>query len=317
MPLPDPFVFGPSKWVPPPAKAAVAVGNFDGVHLGHAAIVRQLVAEATDRSVPAVALTFDPHPASIVRPESAPVPLSTPARRAELLLSLGLDAVLVQPATPDLLALEATDFYREILRGRLGGVAFVEGQDFRFGANRAGDIDLLTRLATADGAVVVVVPAVTVDGEAVSSSRLRGLIAAGDVAEAAALATAPYRLTGEVVSGARRGAGLGFPTANLSGIATLLPATGVYAGRARPAGDATGRWYPAAINVGPAPTFDVKTSSVEVHLIGFAGDLYRRLLDIDFLRRLRETRGFASPEDLKIQLADDVAQAAAIASGFP
>jgi riboflavin kinase/FMN adenylyltransferase len=313
VPLPAPLVFGSPACTPPLAAAAVAVGNFDGVHLGHAAIARRLVAAARERAVPAVALTFDPHPATLVRPDAAPAPLSTPARRAELLLALGLDAVLVQPADAALVALPAEAFYREILRRRLGAVAIVEGADFRFGAGRRGDVELLRRLGAADEVAVEVVPPVTSDGGPVSSSRLRALVAAGDVAGAAKLATAPYRLTGEVGGGAGRGAGLGFPTANLARTQTLLPAAGVYAARAAVAG-AGQAWYPAAVNVGPAPTFDVETSGVEVHLIGFAGDLYGKALDVDFLARLRDTRRFASVEALKGRLATDVEQAAAIAA---
>lgn len=304
--------------MPPLAGSAVAVGNFDGVHLGHAAIVRRLVATAASHGVPAVALTFDPHPASLVRPGRAPAPLTTPGRRAELLLALGLDAVLVQPTDAAFVALSAEEFFARILRGQLGGVAFVEGQDFRFGAGRAGDVERLARLAAAEGATVEVVPAVSVGGETVSSSRLRSLLTSGDVAAAAALATAPYRLTGVVEPGARRGAGLGFPTANLGRIATLVPAAGVYAARARLADvGVADDWYPAAVNIGTSPTFETTTPTVEAHLVGYAGDCYGRALDVDFLARLRDTRRFASVEDLKTQLADDVSRAVAIASGQP
>lgn len=312
MPLPAPLVFGSPACTPPLAGAAVTVGNFDGVHLGHAAIVRRLVAVARERGVPAVALTFDPHPASIVRPGAAPPPLTTPARRAELLLALGLDGVLVQPADAALVALSAEAFYRGILRERLGTIAIVEGEDFRFGAGRRGDVRLLRELAAADAVAVDVVPPVIVGAGPVSSSRLRALVAAGDVAEAARLASSPYRLTGEVVTGAGRGAGIGFPTANLAGIETLLPASGVYAAVAAVAAGER-RWLPAAVNVGPAPTFGVEAATVEVHLIGFSGDLYGRTLDVDFLARLRDTRRFASVEELKAQLTADVARAAAIA----
>lgn len=315
VPIPLPLVFGSLSTAPPLGRSAVAVGNFDGVHLGHAAIARRLRRVADARGVPAVALTFDPHPASIVRPATAPVPLTTPDRRAELLLALGLDAVLVQPADPSLVALPAETFYREILRNRLGGVAFVEGQDFRFGAGRAGDVAMLTRLATEDGATVDVVPPVAVDGDLVSSSRLRSLIAAGDVATANRLATAPHRVSGTVVEGAKRGRTLGFPTANLGPVPVLLPAPGVYAARASIANDATpATWFPAAINIGPAPTFGVATSGVEVHLVGYAGECYGRVLDVDFLARLRDTRRFASADDLRASLANDVARAVEIAS---
>jgi len=287
------------------APCAVAVGNFDGVHVGHAAIVGRLREAAERHRVPAVVLTFDPHPASILRPEQAPLPLTTPARRAELLLALGVNAVCVQPADAVLMALEAEAFYEGVLRGRFAARAVVEGQDFRFGARRRGDVAMLAALCGRDGVDLDVVPPVVIDGEAVSSSRIRTLVAAGRVAEAHTLMTAPYRLTGAVVVGARRGGTIGFPTANLAGIATLLPALGVYAAVAHVDGVAV----PAAVHVGPNVTFGETSVSVEAHLIGFAGDLYGRPLDVDFLDRVRDTRRFASVEDLKAQLADDVAAA--------
>ena len=287
------------------APCAVAVGNFDGVHVGHAAIVGRLREAAERHRVPAVVLTFDPHPASILRPEQAPLPLTTPARRAELLLALGVNAVCVQPADAALMALEAEAFYEGVLRGRFAARAVVEGQDFRFGARRRGDVAMLAALCGRDGVDLDVVPPVVIDGEAVSSSRIRTLVAAGRVAEAHTLMTAPYRLTGAVVVGARRGGTIGFPTANLAGIATLLPALGVYAAVAHVDGVAV----PAAVHVGPNVTFGETSVSVEAHLIGFVGDLYGRPLDVDFLDRVRDTRLFSSVEDLKAQLADDVAAA--------
>lgn len=298
------------------APCAVAVGNFDGVHVGHAAIVGRLREAAERHRVPAVVLTFDPHPASILRPEQAPLPLTTPARRAELLLALGVNAVCVQPADAALMALEAEAFYAGVLRGRFAARAVVEGQDFRFGARRRGDVAMLAALCGRDGVDLDVVPPVVIDGEAVSSSRIRTLVATGRVAEAHTLMTAPYRLTGAVVVGARRGGTIGFPTANLAGIATLLPALGVYAAVAHVDGVAV----PAAVHVGPNVTFGETSVSVEAHLIGFAGDLYGRPLDVDFLDRVRDTRRFSSVEDLKAQLADDVAAArriVAAAASFP
>ncbi len=294
----------------PTAGCVVTVGNFDGVHLGHAAIVARLRAAADRHGVPAVALTFDPHPASVLRPETAPTPLTTPRRRAELLLALGLDAVHVQPADPILMAIEAEVFYETMLRGRLAARAIVEGNDFRFGARRAGDVRLLEALCGRDGVELDIVPPVIVDGAPASSSRLRSLIAAGDVSRANALATMPYRLSGTVTTGARRGATIGFPTANLTDIATLLPATGVYAGRAHVDGVA----YAAAVHVGPNVSFGETAISVEAHLIGFSGDLYGRTLDVDFLDRVRDTRRFTSIDDLTSQLSIDVAAAVRIAA---
>jgi riboflavin kinase/FMN adenylyltransferase len=296
----------------------VAVGNFDGVHAGHAAIVKALRATADRLDVPAVALTFDPHPARVLRPEAAPVPLTTPARRAELLAGLGIDAVLVQPADARLMSLPAESFYKDVLRDRLRAAAVVEGADFRFGAGRRGDVTLLRDWCAADGLAFEIVAPVLAGGEPVSSSRIRGLIAAGELEAANRLLTSPLRISGTVVQGKRRGAGLGFPTANLASIVTLVPAQGVYAARATVA-DADGDRMPhaAAVHIGPNVSFGETTVSVEVHLVGFGGDLYGRRLDVDFLGRLRDTRRFDSIDELKTQLAADVAAAVAIADHPP
>ncbi|MFM7205356.1 MAG: riboflavin biosynthesis protein RibF [Planctomycetaceae bacterium] len=302
-PIAEPIVFPPAA--DRRAPCAVAVGNFDGVHLGHAAIVSRLRSAAARHGVPAVAVTFDPHPARVLRPDAAPVPLTTPRRRAELLLGLGVDLVCVQPADAALMAVEAEDFFARVLRGRHAARAVVEGRDFRFGARRRGDVALLDGLCAAAGVDLEVVEPVVVGDAPVSSSRIRGLVAGGRMAEARSLLTAPYRLSGTVVVGARRGATIGFPTANLAGIATLLPALGVYAARAT----VDGVTHPAAVHVGPNATFGETAVSVEAHLVGFGGDLYGRMLDVDFLDHVRDTRRFASVEELKARLADDVATA--------
>ncbi len=304
----------PDRWAPGQGGCVVAVGNFDGVHRGHAAIAARLCALAGRLGVPAVAVTFDPHPAALVRPEAAPTPLTTPARRAELLLGLGVDAVLVQPATQELMRLPAEGFYTDILRDRLGIRGIVEGEDFRFGAGRAGDVAMLRELCERDGIAIETVPPVMAAGKPVSSSRLRGLISGGDVRAAVELLTAPYRLTGTVVEGARRGGPLGFPTANLADVTTLLPGAGVYAARAHTAGLGT---HPAAVHVGPNVTFGETRVSVEAHLIGFTGDLYGAPLDVDFLDRLRDTWRFDSVDALCRQLATDVARAREIVASTP
>jgi riboflavin kinase/FMN adenylyltransferase len=313
--IPPPLIAAASgRWTPESPACAVTVGNFDGVHLGHAAIVRQVCAAARRLDVPSVAFTFDPHPAALVRPGAAPAPLSTPARRAALLRSLGIDAVVVQPTDRALVSLPAEAFYADILRGRLHASAIVEGTDFHFGANRSGDIHLLETLCGRDGVTLETVPAVVADGLPVSSSRLRGLISTGAVREAALLLTSPYRLTGTVVQGARRGATIGFPTANLSDIATLLPAAGVYAARVTLPDGST---HPAAVHIGPNISFGETRISVEAHLIGFSGTLYGSTLDVDFLDRLRDTQKFDSIDALKAQLTADVARALEVVSSIP
>jgi riboflavin kinase/FMN adenylyltransferase len=307
--VPPPNVFFTTgRWTPDAPACAVAVGNVDGVHVGHVAIVERLRAAAGERGLPAVVFTFDPHPVSIVRPEAAPAPLTTPRRRADLLAALGVDAVLVQPTDRQLVALEAEDFYHDILRGRLRAAALVEGRDFHFGARRRGDVALLGRLCAAEGVFLEVIEPVLRDGESVSSSRLRRLIGAGRIREANTLLTAAYRATGTVIEGARRGQTIGFPTANLGGIPTLLPAAGVYAAHAVAEGDGTA--WPAAVHIGPNISFGETAISVEAHLIGYAGNLYGRTLHVDFLDRLRDTRRFATVDELRAQLSVDVERAA-------
>ena len=290
----------------PPAECrggAVAIGNFDGVHRGHAALLAALRAQARAHAGPAVALTFAPHPRELLRP-GRPVPqLTTPADRARLLHELGTDHVLVLRATPELLALPAEDFFARVVREGLAARALVEGPNFGFGRDRGGTVETLDRLCRAAGIALTVVPPVPADGGgAVSSSRVRAALLAGDVSSAAALLGRPYRLHGTVGTGRRRGHTLGFPTANLDALETLAPGDGVYAARAVVAGTA----WPAAVNVGPNPTFGEDARKVEAHLIGFGGDLYGRPLAIDFLGRLRDTRPFADALELAAQLRDDV-----------
>lgn len=311
LPVAPPIVFPTAgRWSSAHPACVATVGNFDGVHVGHAAIVSRLMEMAGRLRLPSVVLSFDPHPAAILRPAAAPQPLTTPDRRAELLLALGVDAVLVQPVDERFVAIEAEDFYARLLRERLAVRGLVEGADFHFGAGRRGTVDMLAGLCRADGVELTVVGPVEHGGEAVSSSRLRRLLAAGSVAEANSMLTAPYRCTGTVIEGAKRGRTLGFPTANLGAIATLVPGQGVYAARAT-LGDGAGAW-PAAVHVGPNVSFGETAVSVEAHLIGFAGDLYGRTLHVDFLERLRETRRFAAVAELTAQLADDVRRARAV-----
>jgi riboflavin kinase/FMN adenylyltransferase len=292
---------------------AVSVGNFDGVHRGHAALVAELRRRADAAGGPAVALTFDPHPLDLLRPGTSLPPLSTLADRARWLHDLGADHVLVLHTTPDLLALSAGDFFAEVLRGRLDARALVEGDNFRFGHDREGDVHTLARLCQPDGIALSVVPPVVLDGQEVSSSRIRATLQAGDAEGAARLLGRPHRLHGTVGRGQRRGGGLGFPTANLERLQTLAPGDGVYAVRAFTGGTA----WPAAANVGPNPTFGEDARKAEVHLIGFAGDLYGQPLAVDFVRRLRDTRPFAGVGELVEQLRRDVEKARTVLFGSP
>lgn len=288
---------------------AVTIGNFDGVHLGHAQIVRTMVARARDLPGPAVVFTFDPHPVRLLRPAECPPPLTWTERKAELLAGLGVEWMVAYPTDTALLNLSAAAFFDQIVRQTLQARAVVEGPNFYFGHNREGNPEVLRRLAAPHGISVDVVSPTQAGGELVSSSRVRRLVGQGDVAGAAVLLTSPYRLRGLVTHGAGRGSRIGFPTANLAGVDTLLPAHGVYAG----VGWYRGRRWPAAVNIGPNPTFGVTEAKVEAHLAGCDEHLYGETLEVDFLERLREIRPFASPQELVEQIGADVALSETIA----
>jgi riboflavin kinase/FMN adenylyltransferase len=297
-----------------PAEArggAVAIGNFDGVHRGHVEIVRRLLERAASVGGPAIVFTFDPHPVRLLRPQHCPPPLTWTERKAELLAAHGVDWIVAYPTDEALLSLSAQEFFVRIVRGTLVAQAMVEGPNFYFGHNREGTIGRLRELTAAAGISLDIVPPVEIDGALVSSSRVRQLLAAGDVATANRLLSEPYRIRGLVTHGASRGAKIGFPTANLAGIDTLLPAEGVYAGR----GWVAGQSWPAAINLGASPTFGDSAVRVEVHLIGQHDSLYGQPMEVDFLARLRDIRPFPSVEALIEQLNVDVAQSKQIVDG--
>ena len=287
----------------------VSIGNFDGVHRGHQSIVSVLVAKARQAGVPAVVLTFDPHPIHLLRPQHAPPSLNAIDRKAELLQGCGVDCVIAYPTDEALLDLTPEQFFESIIRNELNVLGLVEGPNFFFGRARAGDIETLHSLCDANGLSLDVVPALQFGERMVSSSAIRSDIAAGRMSHAVELLGHPYRLQGHVVKGAERGSDLGFPTANLEQIETLLPADGVYAGMAQ----VRGTTFAAAINIGHNPTFDEAMRKVEVHLIDFTGDLYGERLDVDLFERVRDIVQFDSVEALKQQLSSDIEQVGAVA----
>lgn len=297
----------------PPAvcrNGAVTIGNFDGVHRGHAALVAETRRQAKSFAGPAVVLTFDPRPVQLLRPEFAGPVLTTTSERCRLLHDSGADHVVVLHTTAELLHLTASEFFQQVIQNRLGARALVEGPTFGFGRGREGNAATLATLCQEAGIDLTILPPTRVNGEVVSSSRVREALESGAVDEAALLLGRPYRLDGVVSVGARRGRSIGFPTANLENVQTLIPGDGVYAVRAT---TADGSALPAAANLGTNPTFADPTRKVEVHLIGFAGDIYGQLLSVDFLHRLRDTRPFASPQELVAQLKQDVIRAAELA----
>lgn len=281
---------------------AVTIGNFDGVHRGHARIVERLISRAADVGGPAVVFTFEPHPVRLLRPEAVPPPLTWTERKAELLADLGVDWIIAYPTDETLLRLSPREFFDKIVRDRLDARAMVEGPNFFFGRDRAGDIDVLGELCSEANVDLEIVQPLKLDDDYVSSSRVRNAVRAGDVNAASQMLTRPYRIRGMVTHGAGRGAKIGFATANIDAIDTLIPADGVYAGRAI---TSDGAW-PAAINIGPNPTFGEHAHKVEVHLLDFENSLYGQPLEVDFLERLRDIQPFNSAEELTAQLALDI-----------
>jgi riboflavin kinase/FMN adenylyltransferase len=278
-----------------PRPRRVAIGEFDGVHLGHREVIR-----GAD-----TVLTFEPHPMSVIHPEAAPKLITSLDHKAELVGELGVEELVVIPFDQDFAQRTAQEFIDEVLVGRLGATHVSVGENFRFGHRATGDAEML---AAQDAFETRVSPLVEVDGEIVSSSHIRGLVAAGDVEGAGRMLGAPFELRGEVVTGDRRGRELGFPTANLvPDDALVYPGHGVYAARA---GE-----HCAAVNVGVRPTFDTgRGVLVEAYLLDFDSDLYGQELRLQFLSRLRGERRFDSADELVVQMGRDVRLAGEICS---
>jgi riboflavin kinase/FMN adenylyltransferase len=272
----------------------VAIGTFDGVHLGHREVIR-----GAD-----TVLTFDPHPLAVIHPEATPKLISPFAVKRDLIASLGVEETVVIPFDRGFSEQSAEEFVQHVLIDRLGAASVSVGENFRFGRGAKGTADFLR---SHDEFETRVVPLVEVAGETVSSSHIRGLIAAGDVAGAATFLGEPFLFEGEVVSGDRRGRELGMPTANLvPDDAYVSPGHGVYA--------AWANGYPTAVNVGVRPTFDTgRGLLVEAHLIGFEGDLYGQRLRIAFLERMRGEKRFESVDELVEQMQLDLVEAQNIA----
>lgn len=293
----------PQGWPEP----VVTIGNFDGVHLGHQALVAVSRERARAREGTAVVLTFDPHPARVLSPDRAPASLMTIAQKGEMLGALGADRVAVLPFTAELAGRKAGDFARVVLARALGARVVVVGEPFRFGRGREGDVETLRALGRELGFELVAVPPVLVGGSPVSSSRVRAALESGDVEGAGELLGRGFFVDGHVVQGAARGRALGFPTANVSPDNEILPATGVYACWSQEGG--RGARIPAVANVGRRPTFGGGPLGLEVHLLDWSGDLYGRRLRVSFASRLRGERAFPTPEALVGQIESDVRDA--------
>ncbi|GGO93542.1 bifunctional riboflavin kinase/FAD synthetase [Wenjunlia tyrosinilytica] len=304
----------PEDW----GRSVVTIGSYDGVHRGHQLIIGRTVELARHHGVPAVVVTFDPHPSEVVRPGSHPPLLAAHHRRAELMAELGVDALLILPFTAEFSLLPPEEFVRQVLVDALHAKAVVEGPNFTFGHKAAGDVELLADLGTRYDYEVEIIDLV-MRGEAgggtpFSSTLTRRLVGEGDVEGAMEVLGRPHRVEGVVVRGAQRGRELGFPTANVETLPhTAIPADGVYAGWLITDGER----MPAAISVGTNPTFDGRTRTVEAYAIDRVGlDLYGLHAAVEFLAYLRTQEKFASIDDLLERMAADVKRARELVDTF-
>jgi phosphoribosyl 1,2-cyclic phosphate phosphodiesterase len=287
--------------------SVLAIGNFDGIHLGHQAILQEATDRAAKNGAVATALTFEPPPLKILRPEAAPKRLSTNEQRLEWFRAVGVEAAVVMPFTLELSKLSPQDFVEKILVNELKVRALLVGENFRFGHKQAGDTQLLRQLGKSFDFEVITIPPVVAHGEVVSSTVIRREIAEGDVTQAGRLLGRPFVLTGSIVSGTGTGSKFTFPTLNLRVDQELLPAGGVYITRTLLQGESKSRR--SVTNIGVRPTFDGATLSVETHLLDLSGTVAAKRMELRFWKRLRNEKKFSGPNELRVQIAQDIASA--------
>jgi len=297
--------------------SVATVGTFDGIHRGHQAVLREVVRRAGGRT--SLLVTFDPHPLEVVNPSAAPRLLTLSDEKRLLAAALGSERVEVVAFTPELARLGPEEFVRGVLRARFGMEELVLGYDHAFGRGRAGDVEMVRRLAREDGFAMEVVAAVKDDGQPISSSLIRTAVAHGDLASAERGLGRPYSLRAAVERGVGRGRTIGVPTINLTSPdpRKLLPPDGVYAVRVevgkRETG--TGKRYGGMMNQGPRPTFGIQARGLEIHLFDFSDELYGQVVTVEWVRRLRDTQTFPSRRALVDQIARDAIAARPILKG--
>ena len=284
----------------------VTLGNFDGVHLGHQEILRQLASLAHNAGGASILITFDPHPVAVLAPQKAPAQLISIEEKIRRLENSDIDGLLIIPFDEEFAKMEAEDFIEEVLIGMLDVEHLVVGPECRFGHNRRGSRHMLDAFGQEQGFSVEAIEPVIYKDEKISSSRIRKAIAQGNVEEGAEMLGRPHRVEGTVVEGDKRGRTIGFPTANLEATPRMLvPARGVYRGWFEKGPSK----YPCVINIGVRPTFDTDALTVEAHILDFDEDLYGAFVALEFVERLRDEMKFESVEALIQQIQDDVEQA--------
>lgn len=287
--------------------SVLAIGNFDGIHLGHQTILQEATNRAAKSGAVATALTFEPAPLKVLRPEAAPKRLSTNEQRLEWFRAVGVEAAVVMPFTLELSKLSPQEFVEKILVNELQVRALLVGENFRFGHKQAGDAQLLRDLGKAHGFDVASIPPIMAHSEIVSSTVIRREIAEGEVTQAGRLLGRPFVLTGSIVSGTGTGSKFTFPTLNLRPDQELLPAGGVYITRTLLQGESKSRR--SVTNIGVRPTFNGSALSIETHLLDFSGTVSAKRIELRFWKRLRSEKKFSSPDELRAQIAKDIASA--------
>ncbi len=287
-----------------------SVGNFDGVHIGHRRILARVKERAREEERPSIAITFEPHPSSVLYPARSVTRLTSPAKKFELIGQLGIDGVLAIPFTLEFAGKSPRAFIEETLYPLRVHELYV-GHDFSFGAGRAGDAASLRREGELMGFEIFEIGEVYMDDEPVRSSRIRKYITDGTVDRAAVLLGRHHSVTGMVVQGAGRGKTLGFPTANLGEPAETVPGAGIYATRT----GWRGKLYDSVTHVGVIPTFDVDVPGIETFLFDFEGDMTGGRIEVFFIQKFRDTKKFDSPEELKRQIAQDCEKARELLAG--
>ncbi|MCP4003674.1 MAG: bifunctional riboflavin kinase/FAD synthetase [bacterium] len=308
-------VIGGSTELPASERGVVlTVGNFDGIHLGHLALIRELMERGAALGVKTAVYTFDPHPRQVLYPDRVQARLMSWEQMALELQELGVDFLIREPFTREFASLSAEAFLQGVIAERIAPRDLLVGRDFQFGKDRSGSDETLARIGPDLGIRIAIIPQVTAGGSDVSSTRIRKALGEGDVSDAALCLGRPYSVWGKIVEGDRRGRTLGFPTANLEPENELIPANGVYATTVRifEEGRLSAEERPAVTNIGTRPTFDKGQVLAETHLLDFSGDLYGRRISLAFCERIRDEKRFSGPAELKAQIAEDARRAGEI-----
>ena len=283
-------------------KSIITLGNFDGLHLGHQELIRKIILRAKESGGLSMVVTFRPHPLKILAPEKCPPLISIYEEKIQLLEKLGIDVLVKIPFTLDFSKMEPREFVHDVLVDLLGAKEIFVGYNYRFGKGRKGNMQMLRDLGKELGFIVREVEQVSLNGEVISSTRIRQLLINGEVEHAAKLLGRPYALCGIVVKGDGRGRGLGFPTANLASRHSIIPSNGVYAVRLL----VRDKYYNGIVNIGMRPTFDAKSMAIEVHIFNFDEDIYGEEMTVYFAGKIREEKKFVSAEALIDQIKADI-----------